>query len=164
MTHVPSTARDASYGYDAHHKSGVGWSKSILRRRPLAACGPVTRRSAADPCPKQAVPTYRRRFRRSWEGCGPEHTIPKTDIRSRTRWKKGPTGIAGGSSYAPVRLCYQQRPGRRITIWHLHFCYLRPVNGLPVKGILNWSPSLSSSNWCLIYSWIFFVFFPVVST
>ena len=28
--------------------------------------------------------------------------------------KKGPTGIAGGSSYAPVRLCYQQRPGRRI--------------------------------------------------
>ena len=28
--------------------------------------------------------------------------------------KKGSTGIAGGSSYAPVRLCYQQRLGRRI--------------------------------------------------
>ena len=28
--------------------------------------------------------------------------------------KKEPTGLAGGSSYAPVRLCYQQRPNRRI--------------------------------------------------
>ncbi len=27
---------------------------------------------------------------------------------------KEPTGLAGGSSYAPVRLCYQQRPNRRI--------------------------------------------------
>ena len=28
--------------------------------------------------------------------------------------QKEPTGLAGGSSYAPVRLCYQQRPNRRI--------------------------------------------------
>lgn len=28
--------------------------------------------------------------------------------------KKEPTGLAGGSSSAPVRLCYQQRPNRRI--------------------------------------------------
>ena len=30
------------------------------------------------------------------------------------RAKNEPTGLAGGSSYAPVRLCYQQRPNRRI--------------------------------------------------
>ena len=30
----------------------------------------------------------------------------------RTKW--GPTGIAGGSSYAPVRLSYQPRPNRRM--------------------------------------------------
>jgi len=30
------------------------------------------------------------------------------------RSKKEPTGLAGGSSSAPVRLCYQQRPNRRI--------------------------------------------------
>ena len=78
--------------------------------------------------------------------------------------KKGPTGIAGGSSYAPVRLCYQQRPGRRITIWHLHFCYLRPVNGLPAYGVLNSSPSLSPASWCLMYSAIFALFLPTVST
>lgn len=45
--------------------------------------------------------------------------------------KKEPTGVAGGSSCAPVRLCSQLRPNRRISIWHLHVCYLRPVNGLP---------------------------------
>ena len=28
--------------------------------------------------------------------------------------QKEPTGLAGGSSYAPVRLCYRQRPNRRI--------------------------------------------------
>ena len=28
--------------------------------------------------------------------------------------EKEPPGLAGGSSYAPVRLCYQQRPNRRI--------------------------------------------------
>ena len=30
--------------------------------------------------------------------------------------KKGPTGKAGGSSYAPIRLFYQLRPNRRITV------------------------------------------------
>ena len=49
---------------------------------------------------------------------------------SRPARLKGPPGIAGGSSYAPVRLCYRQRPNRRIWVWHLHFCYLPPVNGL----------------------------------
>lgn len=34
--------------------------------------------------------------------------------------KKGPTGVAGGSSYAPKRLSYQLRPNRRLSVWHLH--------------------------------------------
>ena len=51
--------------------------------------------------------------------------------------EKRPTGLAGGSPYAPVRLSYQQRPNRRIWVWHLHFCYLPPVNGLPEYGMDN---------------------------
>ena len=43
-------------------------------------------------------------------------------------------------------------------------CYLRPVNGLPGALITICSPSLSSSNWCLIYSAIRPAFFPTVST
>ena len=79
------------------------------------------------------------------------------------RGQKGPTGKAGGSSYAPIRLFYQLRPNRRITVCHLHICYLRPVNGLPAYGRLSCVPSLSSS--CLrIYSQIFVAFLPTVST
>lgn len=36
--------------------------------------------------------------------------------------KKGPTGVAGGSSYASAskRLSYQLRPNRRLSVWYLH--------------------------------------------
>ena len=44
--------------------------------------------------------------------------------------------------------------------------YLLPVNGLSLAlpNIVICSPILSSSNWCLMYSAIAFVFFPTVST
>ena len=38
--------------------------------------------------------------------------------------KRGPTGIAGGSPYAPVRLFYQRRPSRRIYDLTLAFLLL----------------------------------------
>ena len=41
----------------------------------------------------------------------------------RTKW--GPTGIAGGSSYAPVRLSYQPRPNRRM--YDLTSAFLLPA-------------------------------------
>lgn len=39
---------------------------------------------------------------------------PEAQTPSQIPRQKEPTGLAGGSSYAPVRLCYQQRPNRRI--------------------------------------------------
>ena len=42
------------------------------------------------------------------------------NLRMYIKW--GPTGIAGGSPYAPVRLHYQPRPSRRI--FGLTFAFL----------------------------------------
>ena len=49
----------------------------------------------------------------------------------RTKW--GPTGIAGGSSYAPVRLSYQPRPNRRMD--GLTSAFLLPAARKRASGI-----------------------------
>ena len=47
--------------------------------------------------------------------------------------KWGPTGIAGGSSYAPVRLSYQPRPNRRM--YDLTSAFLLPAARKRASGI-----------------------------
>ncbi len=51
----------------------------------------------------------------------------------RTRHKWGPTGIAGGSSCAPVRLSYQPRPGRRM--YGLTSAFLLPAARKRASGV-----------------------------
>ena len=75
--------------------------------------------------------------------------------------KKEPTGLAGGSSYAPERLKIPAAPEERITTCSC-IGYLQPVNGS--KSKVNWLSSASCFNWFLIYCDIFCVFLPVVST
>ena len=47
--------------------------------------------------------------------------------------KWGPTGIAGGSSYAPVRLSYQPRPSRRM--YGLTSAFLLPAARKRASGV-----------------------------
>ena len=54
-----------------------------------------------------------------------------TEQRSQHKW--GPTGIAGGSSYAPVRLSYQPRPSRRL--YDLTSAFLLPAARKRASGI-----------------------------
>ena len=65
--------------------------------------------------------------------------LPKTALLAtfsasrdlKPQW--GPTGIAGGSSYAPVRLSYQPRPNRRI--YDLTSAFLLPAARKRASGI-----------------------------
>ena len=90
---------------------------------------PYPQVSAFSPAP--SFYPARKKFVKLFQLCGAD------DGQTRLIYEKRPTGLAGGSPYAPVRLSYQQRPNRRIWAWHLHFCYLPPVNGLPEYGMDN---------------------------
>ena len=54
--------------------------------------------------------------------------------------KRGPTGIAGGSSYAPVRPSYQPRPSRRM--YGLTSAFLLPAARKRASGV--WDAQLFS--------------------
>ena len=65
-----------------------------------------------------------------------------------------------GHSPCSSRTCRTRKRSATCVWLYLRFLLLKGF----ASGILNCSPSLSSSNWCLIYSAIRAVFLPTVST
>ncbi len=55
----------------------------------------------------------------------PNESVFLMKVAKRSKLRTGPPGIAGGSSYAPVRLSCQQRPTRRMC--DLTFAFLLPA-------------------------------------
>ena len=125
---------------------------------------------------------------------GHEREAGGTSDASRSEWAKRPergragrqTCLTNGKVWAAKSLMAHQKPSPRQTrgcslfgqspcssqtcrtrkrsatcaFRYLRFWLLKG----PTSGMLNCSPNLSSSNWCLIYSAIRAVFFPAVST
>ena len=90
------------------------------------------------------------------------------------------TGLAGGLLFRPIRALYLRlslKTHRKfanctsftcLAPWAYFFLLLfitgSPVNGSIYSFILIWSYNISSFSWFLMYSSIFFAFFPTVST
>ena len=84
--------------------------KTLALTSTLRVCPPLLERFG--PCEDSPIPSQRK-----YAGMRVTGKIFSVDGT-----KRGPTGIAGGSPYAPVRLFYQRRPSRRI--YDLTFAFL----------------------------------------